>query len=149
MRYVIASDIHGDASSLHDLLIRESRADAFLLLGDTCLPKEEINPFVSVLGNCDLAFRGDYPLRREIVFPSGHKALLAHHPLPLSSMGELASRGYQYFFHGHTHEREEREVAGVKILCPGSLSFPRDGALGSYIVAKADEKGEEILFLKL
>lgn len=149
MRYVIASDIHGDVSSLHDLLVRESRADAFLLLGDVCLAKEEINPFVSVLGNCDLAFRDDYPLRRDIVFPSGHKALLTHHPLPLSSMGELYSRGYRYVFHGHTHEREDREVAGVRIICPGSLSFPRDGELGSYIVVNADEKGEEILFLKL
>ncbi len=149
MRYVIASDIHGDLSSLHELLIRESAAGAFLLLGDTCLPKEAINPFVSVLGNCDLSFREDYPLRREITFPSGRKALLAHHPLPLSSMGELSSRGFAYFFHGHTHEREDKEAAGVRILCPGSLSFPRDGEEGSYLIVDAGPEGEEIAFRNL
>lgn len=149
MIYVIASDIHGDSSSLRGLLLRESRAGAFLLLGDSCLPKEEISPFVSVLGNCDMAFREDYPLHRSIRFPSGHRAFLSHHPLGSDSLRELKKAGYMYFFHGHTHVVEDYiDESGIRVVCPGSLSLPRDSDRGSYMLVKADESGEEITFKK-
>ncbi len=146
MIYLLASDIHGDLSTLRGLVLKNPEAGAFLLLGDVQASPEEISPFVSVLGNSDLGYRDHYPLHREIVFESGKKALLAHHPLPNRALDRLIENGYSYFLHGHTHVREDRLYRGLRILCPGSTSFPRDGGMGSYILIDSNPDGEKVLF---
>ena len=38
--------------------------------------------------------------------------------------------------HGHTHLRMNEEYKGIRFINPGSLSIPKDGKPGSYIVAE-------------
>lgn len=150
MKILFISDTHGSLSELKALLYKEYDADLYLHLGDVLGPSEEIAPFVAVRGNCDSSLY-HYPFERELTLPSGKKMLLRHHPLSCSKEAEeLKERGYSYFLHGHTHKREDLLLPnGLRSLCPGSLSYPRDGEYCSYLVFKADPEGENWEFKKL
>ena len=145
MKIVFVSDTHGELSLLRKVLLKEFDASVYFHLGDSECTHEEIAPFVAVKGNCDSSLF-HYPLSRTFTLPSSKKLFLQHHPLNQEECRELAMVGYTYFVHGHTHKRQEAEVGTLKILCPGSLDFPRDGNYGSYLVLLADEEGEKFLF---
>lgn len=139
MKIVIVSDTHGELSSLQKVHIAEDPADLYLHAGDVEAPSSSIWPFLAVKGNCD-GYCDDYPARRTFETPFG-KLQIEHYPLYSHAEAKtLYENGIRIFVHGHTHVREEIELEGVKVLCPGSLSFPEDSPVGTYLVLQVDEK---------
>jgi len=145
MKIVFLSDTHGSLSELKNVALREYDADAYFHLGDVLATPSEILPFVAVKGNCDPSYFA-YPPSRTLVLPSGKRLYMRHHPLGEEEAVGLREGGYSYFLHGHTHRREDRLLApGLRSLCPGSPSFPRD-EIASYLVLFAFETGEAFEF---
>ncbi len=145
MKIVFVGDNHGELSLLRKVALLEYDADVFFHLGDSELLPKEIEPFVGVQGNCDHP-SSLYPYERSFSLPSGRRILMRHRPLLEEEARELYEQGYHYFFHGHTHKREEKEMGSLFSFSPGSLSFPRDEQYGSYIVLLGDKEGEKVLF---
>lgn len=140
MRIVIVSDTHGDVFRLKEVLLHE-KADLYLHAGDLGVPPQEIHPFLPVKGNCDPAYP-DLPLSRAFLTPYG-KLFMRHYPV--FSPSELAGIAPEarIFIHGHTHVAEDVFLQdGRRILCPGSLVYPRDGN-PSYMVVDVSESKVE------
>jgi len=133
MKIVVVSDTHGDLSALRRVALIEYDADCYLHAGDVEASSGDIAPFVAVKGNCDGAFP-DYPFRFEMDTPFG-KLHMEHYPIYGSMMYRVFHQdGIRIYIHGHTHEREENIIEGVRVYCPGSLVFPHDSDKGTYLV---------------
>lgn len=146
MKIVFVSDTHGELSLLKEVALKEYDASVYFHLGDSECEANEIAPFCSVKGNCDSSLF-HYPLSRTFVLPSGKKIFLRHHPFSsVEDYRNLEKEGFSYFIHGHTHKRREEQIGNLKVYCPGSLDYPRDGNYGSYLVLEANEEGETFQF---
>lgn len=137
MKVVFTSDAHGDKASLMRIYNQEQNADAFIDVGDSCLDSEEIRPFISVKGNCDYCF---YPISRILYF-EGWRVFLTHGAqMSIQTMVSLAkSHGCSVLVYGHTHKVDNRIVDSVYVINPGSISRPRDGYTGTYMVIDFSE----------
>lgn len=139
MKIVVISDTHGDLSALRRVTLIENDADVYLHAGDVEASPGDISPFAAVRGNCDGGFP-EYPFRYECDTPFG-KLHMEHYPIYGSAMYRaLAMQGVRIFIHGHTHEREDDTVEGVRVYCPGSLTFPHDSENGTYLVLSVTDK---------
>jgi uncharacterized protein len=133
MKIVVVSDTHGDLSALRRVAMIEYDADLYLHAGDIEAAPGDISPFAGVKGNCDGSFN-EYPFRYETMTPFG-KLHMEHYPIYASAMFQAFKQdGVRIFIHGHTHEREEEIIEGVRVYCPGSLVFPHDNDKGTYLV---------------
>jgi predicted phosphodiesterase len=86
---------------------------------------------------------GLFPNIRSVTKPSTPfgKLHMEHYPLYSSAMEQaLKQDGVRIFIHGHTHEREEELHDGLWVYCPGSLTFPHDNDLGTYLVLEVSAK---------
>lgn len=148
MKILVVSDTHGDLSSLKAVLLRHYDADIFLHAGDVGLGKNEISPFAAVKGNCDGYYEG-YPKDYKAKTSAGF-LYMKHYPLSSESeAAELYSEGVRIFIHGHTHEREDKMVGGIRVLCPGSLAFPRDDDNGTYLLLTIDGDKVAAAFMEI
>lgn len=157
MKYLFASDLHGSAYYCRMLMeaYKKEKADRLVLLGDLLyhgprndLPKEyapkEVIAMLNemkdqiycVRGNCEaevdqmvLAFpvMADYGFLdvngRGIYMSHGHVYNEDH--LPPLKKGDV-------FVHGHTHVLQAKEVDGIHIWNPGSVSIPKEGNPPTY-----------------
>lgn len=138
MKIVVVSDTHGDCLSLQKVYLKEQNAAIFLHAGDSEAPNEEIAPFVGVLGNCDCFF-SSYPKFRKINTPYGY-LWIQHHPVSSAiKFEELEKEGVKILIHGHTHRKNVEKIGNLYVFCPGSLLYPRDSDIGSYLVLDVDE----------
>ena len=137
MIVVVISDAHGDLGLIRRVAQIEAKADAFIDAGDSCLESEAIRPFISVKGNCDFTF---YPLSRILYF-EGWRVYLTHGAgMSHSSLINMAkSHGCSVLIYGHTHKYDSSIVNTIYSLNPGSLSRPRYGYLGTYLVIEFSE----------
>lgn len=144
MKVVIVSDCHGDISLFRKIADIEAKADAFIDAGDSCLDSEDIRPFISVKGNCDFCF---YPLSRILYFGPWRVFLTHGASLSLDMMVNMAkSHGCNVLISGHTHKYEYIIKNSIYCLNPGSLSRPRNGYVGTYMVV--DFKEDDIIVKK-
>ncbi len=121
MKILICSDSHGNDQALEDIYKKFPKCDLYLHAGDSESDEWSIEPFQSVLGNCD--YRGDFPMRRIIDTPYG-TLLIQHHPeIPQNIVKQYNVR---IFVHGHTHRRKDLQVGNLRVFNPGSITFPRD-----------------------
>ena len=161
MRFLIASDLHGDlqaAKKLIDVLEREG-AERLLLLGDILYhgPRNDLpvgydpkgviallnqrkKQILAVRGNCDTEVDQmvlDFPILADyavMVLPNGGLAYLTHgHKFHEQTPPPLQER--DVLLHGHSH------VAGITVcsggqpcLNPGSVSIPKQNTPPSYII---------------
>jgi putative phosphoesterase len=147
MKIVVVSDTHGDLSALRRVALIEKDADLFLHAGDVEATEGEIFPFLAVKGNCDGAY--EFPFRRQIETPFG-KLQIEHYPIYASAMYQsLRMDGVRIFVHGHTHVREEETEEGLRVYCPGSLVFPEDNDVGTYLVLNIDETTVDGIFKEI
>jgi len=147
MKIVIISDTHGDVSAIRRILINEPDGDIYLHAGDVLLPKEEVNPFAAVRGNCD--FSALFPEHLMIKTPRGG-LYLTHYPnSDPSFLLQLKEQGVRFFVHGHTHVMEDYTSFGVRNLCPGSISYPEDSNEGTYLCLIVSENEENVIFKKI
>ena len=126
MKFLIVSDTHGDDDSLRKLYKQYPNMDYYLHAGDSQSSSMAIYPFDSVEGNCD--FYSFDRVRR--IRTNRGDVLMKHFP----HMNTLESKNVKFFIHGHTHRYELYVENAVITMCPGSLTLPRDGTEGTYIL---------------
>lgn len=163
MKIMIASDLHGDADAVRQLLQRyaESGAERLLLLGDLLYhgPRNDLPPgyapreVISLLsslspaplcvrGNCDaevdqmvlpFPILADYA---QFCWDDLHIFATHGHHFSPQSLPPLAPG--EIFLYGHTHRMQaEWNAAGVLCLNPGSPSLPKEGDPPSYMLYAA------------
>lgn len=159
LKLMIASDLHGSAyyTRMMEEKFEKSGAARLILLGDLLyhgprnpLPEQYDPPKVAeilnglrdrilcVRGNCDsevdqmvlnFPIQADYAVFYDVgtmVFAT-HGHVYNENALPNLSAGDI-------LLHGHTHIPEARAVGDITYLNPGSLSLPKAGWPGSYML---------------
>lgn len=160
MKYLIASDLHGSAEYVSQLMAarERERADTLLLLGDLLYhgPRNELpedydtkrciamlnavaQDMIAVRGNCDAEVDQmvlDFPMMEDYVFldDAAPRLFLTHGHLydPIDPPPQLAAG--DVMLSGHTHvPASSRSESGVWFLNPGSVSIPKRGSPHSYM----------------
>ena len=157
MKILIVSDTHGSHRDLDKVLEREHDIDMLLHLGDVENDEDYIEavtkcPVCIIAGNNDLF--SHLPTEREICVGK-YKVFMTHGhgyyvSMDTKSLRRAAiARGVDVVMFGHTH-RPYLDVEGdLKVINPGSLSYPRqEGRRGTYIVMEIDRNGEATFDLR-
>ena len=126
MKILIVSDSHGNESRLKELVKSYPNMDYYLHAGDSGLDRDTLYPFESVLGNTDY-FPFDEKLR--VNTPMGY-LLIKHKPWFTDS----EVRDNKFLIHGHTHQYRFYAEGDKIFLNPGSLTLPRDGTNGTFMI---------------
>lgn len=159
MKLLIASDIHGSAYYLKELMkaVSIEKPDKIILLGDLLyhgprndLPKE-YNPkevidilngikdkLICVRGNCDTEVDQmvlSFPVLSDYLtlFIDSVTIYLSHGHIYNKENPLLLSEG-DIFINGHTHIPCNEIHEGVSYLNPGSVSIPKENSSHSYMI---------------
>ncbi|MBE6757296.1 MAG: phosphodiesterase [Ruminococcaceae bacterium] len=159
MKFMIASDIHGDAGYTRRLLAAFERegADRLVLLGDILYhgprndlppqyaPKEVIsllNPLrdrlLCVRGNCDTEVDQmvlDFPVLADYaVIPAGDRLIYATHGHVYNTQNPPPLCRGDILLHGHTHVPVAVPFGNENVyLNPGSVSIPKEDSPHGYM----------------
>ncbi|MBR4288545.1 MAG: phosphodiesterase [Clostridia bacterium] len=161
MKWLIASDLHGDAATCEQLFEAYTKegAERLLFLGDLLyhgprndLPggyapkkvitllnerKEEI---FCVRGNCDTEVDQmvlEFPILADyMLLPLGEKMVFATHGHKFNKDHLPLLKKGDILLHGHTHVPTWEEKDGIYILNPGSVTIPKAGSEKSYMTLK-------------
>ena len=144
MKILLVSDSHGNNSALDELAIKYPNMDLYLHAGDSASTSWSIQPFESVLGNCD--YYDDFPRFMKLPIPGGY-LYMQHHPTIDTRMLKLDH--VRLFIHGHAHRRRLEAIDGITFVNPGAISFPRDGFDLSYAIIEVDEKNIKVDFYQM
>ena len=137
MKILVVSDSHGNDEILQELYSQYPNMDYYLHAGDSQSSSMVIYPFDSVLGNCDYY---DFDRCRRIKTSVGD-IFMKHFPTLRSN----EAKDVKIFIHGHTHKNALYiDNDGLITLCPGSISRPRDGTIGSYVIINIENERIEI-----
>lgn len=159
-KFLIASDIHGDAQTAGRLaeIYRESGAERLVLLGDILYhgprndlpegydPKKVISilnelcdDILAVRGNCDTEVDQmvlEFPILADYayIFADGLRIFATHgHNFNTSKLPPLKKR--DVLLHGHTHVPASEPFGDENIyINPGSVSIPKENSPKSYIL---------------
>lgn len=160
MRFLIASDLHGDLAAVKRLVtvFEEEKADRLVLLGDVLYhgPRNELpaaydpkgviavlngmkERILAVRGNCDTEVDQmvlEFPILADyavIALPKGNLAYLTHgHRFHEEAAMPMAEG--DVLLHGHTHVAGKTVCAGGQVcLNPGSVSMPKGGTPHGYM----------------
>lgn len=132
MKIVIVSDSHGNREILEKIALQNSNANLFLHAGDSRLCKSEINPYISVKGNCD--YELDFSESITIKTPYGNLYMTHGNRLYEINRYTLQKNNAKIFVFGHTHSHLAKKIDDCYIFNPGSVSLPRDGTNGTYLI---------------
>ena len=151
MKILIVSDTHGRNNGYLDLLEQSEKMDMVIHCGDV----EGSEYLISESAGCKTVIvqgNNDYfsDLPREMIVKLGkYKALVTHGHAYYVNMGydhlvrEARKRKVDMVIYGHTHRPVITEENGIKVLNPGSLTYPRqEGRQYTYIIMEIDENGE-------
>ena len=159
MKFIIASDIHGDINSTRRILsiLEEEKADKLLLLGDVLYhgPRNDLpsgyNPkmvisalndikdkIICVRGNCDAEVDQmvlDFPIMDDFRYieADGIRIFATHGHHFNQDTPPRMSKG-EILLHGHTHIPKCERFCDNYCLNPGSISIPKGGYKPSYMV---------------
>ena len=147
MKILVISDTHGIVSKVGDVVEKHGGFDCIYHLGDYVRDQEMIEMMtgievIGVAGNCDGAARTADCSR--VVETECGKIFLTHgHTLgagwdDAAIIAEAEAEGAVAAFYGHTHRAMEDTSGKIKLICPGSISAPRDGSRGTYAVLNTD-----------
>lgn len=132
MKICIVSDSHGDRDILQKIYNLNSNCDIYLHLGDSQLDSNWLLPFISVKGNCD--YFSDYPDFKIISTPFGNIYAEHGHLHNHCTIDFLKSKNCQIYLYGHTHIHKIVQIGDYYFFNPGSVSSPRDGTCGTYLI---------------
>ena len=151
MKVLIVSDTHGRNGGYLDLLENSEKMDMVIHCGDVegseyLISESSGCRTVIVQGNND--YFSDLP--KEMIVKLGkYKALVTHGHAYYVNMGhehlvrEAKKRKVDMVIYGHTHRPVITEENGIKVLNPGSLTYPRQMERKyTYIIMEIDENGE-------
>ena len=159
MKFIIASDIHGDINSTNRILsiLKEKKADKLILLGDVLYhgPRNDLpagyNPkmvisalneikdqVICVRGNCDAEVDQmvlDFPIMDTFRYieADGLRFFATHGHHFNQDTPPKMSKG-EILLHGHTHIPKCEKFGDNYCLNPGSVSIPKGGYKPSYMV---------------
>lgn len=151
MRILIMSDTHRDTRNALEAIRRSGKIDMCLHLGDVEFDAEVLKahldcPLYMVRGNND--FLRMFPEELELTIGK-YKVFMAHGHRYLVGMGterfieEALSRDADIAIYGHTHKPIVWVTDEITLLCPGSISYPRQNKRkNTYIIMDIDEQGE-------
>ena len=151
MKVLIVSDTHGRDENLEIAINREAPFDMLVHCGDV----EGREFYIEALAECPCSivsgnndFFSDLP-REDVIEVEENKILVTHGhyygvSMAFDQLAEAArSRGCNAAFFGHIHVPVVEKEAGVLLVNPGSLAYPRQrGRRPSYAVMETDGKGE-------
>lgn len=157
MKILIVSDTHGSLHNFDTVIEREKEVDMLLHLGDV----EGDDDYMETVMDCPVHIVGgnnDYfsrlPSEMEIRIGS-HKVFLTHgHGYHVSvdtrRLKQAArARGADIVMYGHTHRPEIDLEDDVKVINPGSLSYPRQaGRKATYVIMEIGNTGTAEFYLK-
>ncbi len=127
LKICLCSDNHGDINSINKILDDNPACDYYFHCGDSLLPPEELEPFISVNGNNDWAF--DYPKSRRFEL-AGHSIYMFHGTGYTFSDKLLIQKAKEekadIIFYGHSHIFSHKIMNNVHFINPGSTSHNRD-----------------------
>ena len=147
MKILIVSDSHGEINLLRKIVNQHFDADVFFHLGDSQLPEEYLHPFVSVKGNGD--YFTTYPRYRILKTPYGNFYCEHGHLRSVVTPEYVKMNQCVGYLFGHSHCKYNQVIDGIHFINPGSLTRPRDGTLGSYIVMIAEKESINIEFIEV
>ncbi len=148
MKFFVISDTHGDIDAAVEVYKTLSGIDRILHLGDYAkdgwlLESRLAVPVTALKGNMDGSYSNeDYQLLNteygKIYLSHGHMEAAKYGPENL--LYKASSLGCKAVMYGHTHIPVYKDLGGMYLLNPGSLTHPRGGGQGSYaIVTTAPE----------
>ena len=150
-KVLIASDIHGNSTNFEKVYqaFYNEGCDMMILLGDIFtssyskssydvdiekMLNKLANNLIIVKGNCDgeLAYDASpVGLLNVYEFKIGNKNIICYH----GHIDYSQLLGYDIYLHGHSHHfLFEKDDDGKIFLNPGSVGFPRDGTIGTYMI---------------
>lgn len=145
MKLLVFSDTHGSTDVLHDIISRNKlNCDIVIHLGDNLRDAQEVMcdfpeiAFLGVLGNCDYPllyanekYEGAFTAEnRRLFYTHGHKFNVNYGIEYLVSNAKFNNADIALY--GHTHVAMCKEMSGITVINPGSLSLPRDRSNGTY-----------------
>ena len=164
MKYLVASDIHGDLNSLKFLVkkFKDIKCDKIILLGDYLGFDKDDNDgiygifdlfkkdLILIKGNCDFYLDDDsfgIELRDSFSFKLKDRYyLFAHGDYLTRYINLLLNIDNAYIIHGHTHRVSSYISGGISFINIGSISQPRGGSKCCYGIL--DENGFKIYDLE-
>ena len=133
LKICLCSDNHGDMNSINRILTDNPACDYYFHCGDSMLPSEEMEPFVSVEGNNDWSY--DYPKDRLFEI-GGHRIYMFHGTGYTFSKKLLIDKAKSVkadiVFYGHSHTFTDNEFNKIRFINPGSTLYNRDLTSPSY-----------------
>lgn len=157
MRILIVSDTHRSLRNFDEVIEREKEIDMLLHLGDV----EGDDDYIEAVMNCPVHIVGgnnDFfsQLPNEIEIRIGkHKVFLTHGHGYYVSMDTrrlkqaARARGADIVMYGHTHRPDIDLEDDVKVINPGSLSYPRQaGRKATYVIMEIGNTGTAEFYLK-
>lgn len=157
MKILIVSDTHGRHGNLDEVLEREGKIDMLLHLGDV----EDDEHYIEAIAECPvhmLSGNNDFysylPGEKEIKVGK-YRVFMTHghgHYVSVNTkrLREAAkARGVDIVMFGHTHKPYIDVEGDLKVINPGSLSYPRqEGRQASYVIMEINANGEANFQLK-
>ena len=158
MKWMIASDIHGNAVSCGQMLrcLENEKADRLLLLGDILYhgPRNEVTEgyqpkavaamlngirekLLCVRGNCDCEVDQmmlDFPIMADYaLLDTGKLLIFATHGHIYNENNLPPLKQGDILLHGHTHVPFHMEKDGIVCMNPGSVTISKDGSIRGYM----------------
>lgn len=143
MKILVCSDSHGETELLKKIFYKNQDCSLFLHCGDSQLPDYMISPYLTVKGNCDYF---DYPPQREIQTKWGMIHMEHGHLYHKDPQKYIDSLNCFIYLYGHTHVKEHGYDGKCYVFNPGSLTRPRDGDKGSYLVIDIDDSNGRVTY---
>lgn len=153
MKIIVLSDTHSDIDNMEKIIKQyEYTADYFIHLGDYARDVSQIRRVYPSLNIIGIKGNGDYFIDvPETIYRDfcGIKFMLTHGhrfnvQLGVDLLVHTAKQNdCEYALFGHLHVSLIREISGVTLISPGSISCPRDGYY-SYCAITIDEKTKAV-----
>jgi putative phosphoesterase len=155
LRVAVVSDVHGNLPALEAVLaeVEQESPDALVCCGDVyqggpygdeCRALLESAGARFVRGNADEGAAVDWPLTLELDVEglgrvlcchgsprSEHEIITCVSPEPRVAAA-LAGVTADLVVHGHTHVQYDRRIAGVRLVCAGSVGMPYERVRGAF-----------------
>lgn len=150
IKLLVVSDTHGRHGNLEYVIEKEKPFDMMLHLGDVDRRENEIYEMADcevkiVSGNNDYFSR----LPQDCDFVVGNKRIFMNHGhMHYVDWGtdrirsEGKKRKADIVLFGHIHVPVLENIAGMTVMCPGSIAYPRQNKIGaSYGIIEMDDNG--------
>ncbi len=150
MKVIIVSDTHGNVNGFLEEIKNHSDCEKIIHLGDYTDDARKIKdrssiPVTFIRGNND--FMDSRAQDEKVIYIKGHKILLTHgHQYNVYfGLDRLSYRGREVgadlVLFGHSHIFTDEDYNGVRLINPGSTTYPRGGDMRrGFLILDISEK---------